>query len=77
MDISRVRELEYRISHRHKDGGWGEMVEVPQHHTAVEHDPERRWGDSDSRLYKCTSCEEWAVIRRADERGRAVDEDDE
>jgi hypothetical protein len=75
MDISRSRELEYRITHRHKDGAWGEMAEVPSHHTSVEHDPERGWGDG--KLYKCTSCDEWAMVRKVDEQGRPVVGQDE
>lgn len=75
MDISRYHELEYRLSHRHKDGAWGEMAEAPAHHTSVEHDPERQWA-GEGRLFKCTSCDEWAVVRRADERGRPVVPDD-
>ncbi len=71
MDLSRAAELQYRISHRHKDGAWGEMAEVPGHHGAVEHDPERRWGID--RLFKCTSCEEWAVISKSDADGRPIE----
>jgi hypothetical protein len=77
MDISRIRELEYRISHRHKDGAWGEMVESPTvHHSAVDHDPERQWLEEGT-LYKCTSCDEWAIIRKADESGRPIRVDDD
>ena len=76
MDISRIRELEYRISHRHRDESWGEMVEVPQHHTAVEHDPERQWLD-DGRLFKCTTCDEWAIVRKSDAEGHPITDDDE
>ena len=75
MDISRTHELQYRISHRHKDGAWGEMVEVPAHHTSVEHDPERSWGAGT--LYKCTSCDEWAVVKKTDDRGRALGDDED
>jgi hypothetical protein len=71
VDISRMRAAEYRISHRHKDGAWGEMR--PVEHSSVEHDPERQWGRG--RLFKCTSCEEWAVIQQADEDGNRVSED--
>ena len=75
MDISRSRELEYRISHRHKDGAWGEMTDITAHHTIVDHDPERTWGEG--RLYKCTSCDEWAMIRKVDDQGRPVVAGDE
>ena len=67
MDIGRIRVAEYQIGHRHKDGAWGEMVEQPQHHDATEHDPERRW--LRGKLFKCTSCDEWAVIVPTDQNG--------
>ena len=70
MDISRIRVAEYRISHRHQDGAWGEMR--PVEHTSVDHDPERKWGRG--RLFKCTSCDEWAVIKPADDEGNPVEE---
>jgi hypothetical protein len=73
MDLSRIHELEYRISHKHKDGAWGEMSELMSHHTSVEHDPERQWGD-DFHLFKCTSCDEWAMIRQTDEHGAVKEE---
>jgi hypothetical protein len=71
MDISRIRVAEYRIGHRHKDGAWGEME--PVEHSSVEHDPERRWGLG--KLFKCTSCEEWAVIQPAGTDGEPLDDE--
>lgn len=76
MDISRIRELEYQLTHRHKDGAFGVMEEVVSHHTAVDHDPERTWG-GEGRLFKCTSCDEWAMIRKVDSRGRPLVAEDE
>ena len=49
-------EVYYKVSHRHKDGGWGDMEEVPSHHSAPAHDKERMWGIG--RLFRCTSCDE-------------------
>jgi hypothetical protein len=69
MDTSRVRLAEYQIGHRHKDGAWGEML--PVEHTNVDHDPERRWGLG--KLFKCTSCEEWAFIQPAGSDGEPLE----
>jgi hypothetical protein len=60
LDPSRVYEIQYRISHRHKDGSYGEMAEIA-HHDSSQHDPERGWLKG-SRIFKCTSCEEYATI---------------
>jgi hypothetical protein len=49
-------EIRYRIEHRHKDGGWGEMLEDRSHHDPADHDPERAWNRR--RIFRCTSCEE-------------------
>jgi hypothetical protein len=70
MDTSRVRLAEYQIGHRHKDGAWGEMQ--PVEHTNVDHDPERRWGLG--KLFKCTSCEEWAFIQPVGSDGEPRDD---
>lgn len=47
---------DYRIRHRHGDGGWGEMVEDRSHHDAADHDPEHDWRQG--RLFRCSSCDE-------------------
>jgi hypothetical protein len=60
FDSSRIVEIEYRISHRHKDGSYAEMEEVRQHHSPAEHDPERSWGMR--RIFRCKTCEEYATI---------------
>lgn len=60
MDQMRFIELQYRIEHRHKDGTWAEMEEVPTHHDATNHDPERSWGIK--RLFRCKSCPEEVTI---------------
>jgi hypothetical protein len=70
MDVSRLREAEYRLSHRHGDGSWAEFAEAPLHHGAVEHDPERGWGLG--RLFRCTSCDEAVVVVPADADGDPV-----
>ena len=67
MDISRLQEAEYRLSHRHGDGSWGVMTESPLHHGAVEHDPERSWGLG--RLFRCGTCDEEVTIVPADADG--------
>ena len=48
-------EVYYKVSHRHKDGGWGDMEEVAIHRSSA-HDKERLWGIG--RLFRCTSCDE-------------------
>jgi hypothetical protein len=70
MDLSRLREAEYRLTHRHTDGSWGTLVEAPLHHGAVEHDAERSWGDA--RLFRCESCEEAVLVVPADPDGNPV-----
>jgi hypothetical protein len=50
----------YRIQHRHNDGTYADMEEVPTHHDAAQHDPERWW--SKVRVFRCTKCEESLVI---------------
>jgi hypothetical protein len=64
VDRAQLSFDEYRVNHRHKDGSWGEMVE---HHDSASHDPERKW--SMGRLFKCTSCDEWAVVQRSRQDG--------
>ena len=54
----RVFEIEYHLSHRHKDGSYADMEEV--HHSSASHDGERLWGIK--RLFKCKTCDEWATI---------------
>lgn len=64
-NVSRLAEIEYRISHRHPDGAWGEMVQA---HDSATDDPERQWGKS--RLFRCTSCDESVTIERESVDGR-------
>ena len=59
MDQQRF-ELNYQVMHRHKDGSWAEMQEVPSHRDPSAHDPERSW--SLRRIFKCKTCEEWATV---------------
>jgi len=67
MDQSRLYEIQYLISHRHKDGSYGQMEEVASHHDPSQHDQERWWGKR--RIFKCTSCEEYATIVPGEEGG--------
>ncbi|HEY7522820.1 MAG TPA: hypothetical protein VH720_04075 [Candidatus Limnocylindrales bacterium] len=67
IDPSRMVELEYRISHRHKDGSFAEMEEVRSHHSPADHDPERSWGVR--RIFRCKTCEEYATIVPGQEGG--------
>jgi hypothetical protein len=60
LDPNRAIEIEYRISHRHKDGSYAEMQEVRQHHSPSDHDQERSWGIR--RIFRCNTCEEYATI---------------
>jgi hypothetical protein len=60
MDYARSAEVQYRIEHRHQDGGWAPMVEEGSHHDSAEHDPERSWGKR--RLFRCTRCDEAVLI---------------
>ncbi len=59
MDQQRM-ELQYQVMHRHKDGSWAEMQEVPSHHDPSAHDPEHWW--SLRRVFRCTTCEESATV---------------
>ena len=59
MTDARLREMEFQISHRHHDGGWGRMEERPEHDSA-QHDPERSW--SRGRIFQCTSCEDSVTL---------------
>jgi hypothetical protein len=70
MDLSRLREAEYRLTHRHADGSWGALVEAPLHHGAVEHDAERSWRSGT--LFRCESCEEAVLVVPADAEGNPV-----
>ena len=58
MDLARLREAEYRLTHQHTDGTWGEFEEVE--HDSAAHDPERWW--SIGRVFRCTSCDEQVVV---------------
>jgi hypothetical protein len=60
MDQTRIEEAQYRLEHRHDDGTWRTMVEVPVHHDSAQHDPERSWGVK--RLFRCTRCDETVLI---------------
>ena len=71
MDLSRLREAEYQLTHRHDDGSWGQLVEAPLHHGATEHDPERRWGMG--RLFRCRTCDEAVLVVPADADGNAIE----
>ncbi len=72
MDQARIREAEYRLTHRHSDGSWSEMVESPLQHDPAAHDPERRWGIG--RLFRCASCEAGVRVVPEDEVGTPVAE---
>jgi hypothetical protein len=56
MEQLRIGEAMYRVQHRHKDGSWADMEQVPNHHGAADHDPERSWGRRT--LFRCRSCSE-------------------
>jgi hypothetical protein len=71
MDQARI-ELAYRIEHRHPDGSWGEMIEQRGHHDPAQHDAERSWGIR--RIFRCTSCDETAILVPGDEGGPPEDE---
>ena len=60
MDQHRFIEVQYKISHRHKDGSYADMEEVTDHHDPSAHDQERSWGLR--RIFKCRTCEEWATV---------------
>jgi hypothetical protein len=63
------RELELQVSHRHSDGSWAPMRQVPSHHDAAQHDPEREWPWH--RIFKCDSCEETITVTQGDDSERA------
>lgn len=52
-----------RLLHRHGNGEYASMREVPEH-TAASHDPERAWMRG-SRLYSCESCSSEVVVMPA------------
>jgi hypothetical protein len=60
MPLNAVADAEYRLQHRHADGDYFEMQEVPRHHDPAEHDAERWWDRV--RVFKCTRCEETVII---------------
>ena len=72
MDQARIGEAQYRLAHRHDDGSWGEMVEMPLQHDPAVHDPERRWASG--RRFACSSCDETLVIVPTDADGTPTDE---
>ena len=55
MADARYIEL-LRLEHRHNDGSWGRLDPEPSHHSAAQHDPERRW--SKGRIFRCASFDE-------------------
>ena len=64
-----VRVLtDYRLFHSHTDGSFGEMVE----HDPAASDPERRWWGK-GRLFRCTSCDEKAIIEKPDRQAPDAD----
>jgi hypothetical protein len=67
MDQARLFEIQYLISHRHKDGSYAEMEEVSHRHDPSQHDQERLWGNR--RIFKCKTCEEYATIVPGEEGG--------
>jgi hypothetical protein len=60
LPLSRFAEEEFRIQHRHRDGSYADLEEVPTHHDSAQHDPERWWGKV--RTFRCTKCEETVLI---------------
>jgi hypothetical protein len=57
--------MEYKIQHRHGDGSWAPMDEVPREHGPADHDPERSWGFR--RIFRCTRCDETVTVTPGDE----------
>ena len=74
MDQARIGEAQYRLTHRHADGSWGEMIEMPLQHDPAAHDPERRWGLG--RLFRCSVCDEAVSIAPAGAGGGTAEEGD-
>ena len=68
MDQARIGEAQYRLTHRHADGSWGEMIEMPLQHDPAAHDPERGW--SHGRRYTCSTCDDTVVIAPSDADGK-------
>ncbi|HEU4671750.1 MAG TPA: hypothetical protein VFS32_02515 [Candidatus Limnocylindrales bacterium] len=63
MDPASLVEIEYRVSHQHRDGSSSPMVEVTSHHDPAAHDPERHWGLR--RIFRCTTCDETITLEPA------------
>jgi hypothetical protein len=61
-----------RLLHRHGNGEYAAMREVPEH-TVASHDPERSWIRG-SRLFSCESCADEVLVAPATEtNGEAPD----
>jgi len=51
-------EQELVLQHRHSDGSWSPMSQVP--HDAAAHDSERSW--LRRLVFRCTTCEEEVAV---------------
>ncbi len=54
MDPRLFNTAAFRIEHRHQDGSWAPLEQVP--HDAAEHDAERAW--LRHQVFRCTHCEQ-------------------
>jgi hypothetical protein len=75
MNMNRMDYAEFRITHRHPDGSWGDLALVPtagnrepsSEHDVAAHDPERQWHGG--RLFRCTSCGQQVILTPAETSG--------
>jgi hypothetical protein len=49
---------EFRIEHRHSDGSWQALQEVP--HDSAAHDGERSW--LRRAIFRCSTCDEQVTV---------------
>ncbi len=58
MDANLRIVQEFRLEHRHRDGGWGAME--PEQHDSSSHDGERSW--LRGTIFRCRSCDETVTL---------------
>jgi hypothetical protein len=58
MDPRLVNPEVFRIEHRHRDGSWGSLEQVPR--DAAEYDAERAW--LRGQVFRCTTCDQHVQV---------------
>lgn len=70
MDPNLRIAQEFRIEHRHTDGGWSPLE--PIHHDSAAHDGERSW--LRRTVFRCSSCPESVTLTTGGDEDGVVDE---